>query len=120
MIKGLHAEDSEVRAESKRALTEAMKKLAASPDARSPLAATIPGDDATAVTPLVERAAASSETKPRAPGTRWIPPPQIVGPVLAVHLNGPDRVVADYQQEDAREVVLRGPLTEGNALKPGP
>jgi hypothetical protein len=54
------------------------------------------------------------------PGTRWIPPPQIVGPVLAVHLNRPDRVAADYQQEDARKVVLSDPLTKGNSIKPGP
>ena len=48
----------------------------------------------------------SAASKPRVPGTRWLPPPQVAAPVLAVKLGRPDRLTADYNKPDMREVTV--------------
>jgi hypothetical protein len=52
---------------------------------------------------LGEKSSATKST-PRVPGTRWLPPAQVVAPVLAVGLDRPDRRTDDYKREDTREV----------------
>lgn len=44
------------------------------------------------------------ETRPRVPGTRWLPPAEVAAPVLAVRLDEPDRLMADYTREGAIDV----------------
>ena len=56
-----------------------------------------------------------AESKPRVPGTRWVPPSQVAAPVLAVHLVGPDRLTADYKREGVPEMAPGDHATAGNA-----
>lgn len=72
-------------------------------DVRRLLNAALGPDEDKAERPASEGIQSGAGGQSRVPGTRWIPPAQVRGPVLAVHLEGPDRVVADYKEEGGRK-----------------
>ncbi len=59
----------------------------------------------------------AADPKPRVPGTRWLPPPQVAPPALAVHLEGPDRLMPDYRREDPPAVAPTVPAVANRSSR---